>query len=329
MTSAPLGDHPSGAAPESFENIRANANVVIAGPGASVNIGVAPVPASASLVTVLRVTDINAYEDDVSAAIELYGRLPEEERYDDDVFVDLIRHHLAGDFGVYRPAAHWKAFFFIAKIDVRVVGMLLAYAYDDHKDQFLYVPYLVASRPRPNEQNAKNVSQALIDELVRLQRTSGSQHTDFCILTEVEDPAETDDPLKRLQRRSRIRLFGRIAGFAGLNLRCLEYKFTQPKLEPWIDTPEKQLLLLYGSQEQPPPRLPRAALLRIITWLYKQLYAANMPENPEEAGVYRQYLDGLLRNAVANMPESVRLLRLHQIYRDSTVAGTATQDELV
>jgi hypothetical protein len=57
-------------------------------------------------------------------------------------------------------------------------------------------------------------------------------------------------------------------------------------------TPEKRLLILYGA-DSPPRVLPKAELLDIITWFYKQLYAANMFADAEDDRQYQDYLDQL------------------------------------
>jgi hypothetical protein len=268
------------------------------------------------VVTVLQITDIDANKDDAWSAIELYGRLPEDERYDDGVIIDLIRRHLSGDFGPRRPAAYWKAFFLIAKLGTRVVGMLLGYNYNDGEINFVYIPYLVVSRPQPAGDNPRDVSQALIDALVRLQQGS-TEDGRFRFVAEVDDPRETDDASEQLERRARIRLFDRIAGFARLNLRCLDYKFIQPRLEPWSDLPEKRLLILYGSQDPLPVAISKAELLQVITWFYKQLYAANISDDPNEDRQYQCYLDKILERVTEALPDSVHLLRLQQIYRET------------
>lgn len=289
----------------------------MAGPGAHVTIEGIPKAAPPEL-TVLRISDIEANKEDAWCAIDLYERLPEDERYDDNVIIDLIRRHLAGDFGPRRSADHWKAFFLVAKSGKKVVGMLLAYNYNDRQSNIIYIPYLIAAKPNPSTDNPRNVSEALVDALVDcLKDNAHSDDPPLRFLAEVDDPRETDDLSEQRERRARIRLFDRIAGFAKLNLRCLDYTFIQPKLEPWNDQPEKQLAILYGSQTPPLLAISKMELNQIITWLYKQLYATNLSDNPEEDQQYQCYLDELLQRIRGKLPDGVKLLRLRQIYRES------------
>jgi hypothetical protein len=286
---------------------------VIAGPGAIVNIGGDSTTHSVPVgFTVLQVTDITTNEDDVWSAIDLYAeRLPLEERYDDDAFIDLIRRHLSGDFGPRRVAAHWTPYLLIAKNGPDVVGMLLGYNFNDMKSNFLYIPYLIAQEPQPNHSNPRDISRMLVRELARLQLSRDNKGLQVRFLAEVDDPAETEDPSERLTRRARIRLFNRIAGFANMQLRCVDLKFLQPKLNLWNDLPEQKLLLCYGA-EHPQRVLFKAELLEITIWFYKQLYAANMFDDPNEDREYQHYLDRLLKSASETIPDSVQLFRLEE-----------------
>jgi hypothetical protein len=297
------------------EHLNAGGNIVIAGPNAYVNIaGTTATPELA----IRRVLDIDANKEDAWSAIELYARLPEDERYDDDVIIELIRRHLSGDFGPRRPASHWKAFFLVAKLGKKVCGMLLGYNYNNRQSNLVYVPYLIVSKPDPGTDNPRNVSQALVDALVGcLNELAHSDDPPLRFLAEVDDPRETIDPSERRERRARVRLFDRIAGFAKLNLRCLDYKFTQPKLEPWSDLPEKKLLILYGSQSRPPMDISKTEFSQIMAWLYKELYATNMSLTPDEDRQYQRYLEELFRSVREKLPNGVRALRLQQIYRET------------
>ena len=63
---------------------------------------------------------------------------------------------------------------------------------------------------------------------------------------------------------------------------------------------------------------------QIITWLYKQLYATNVSDIPDEDQQYQYYLDELLQRVREKLPDGVRLLRLQQIYRENQT-GSQTQ----
>ena len=223
-----------------------------------------------------------------------------------------MKNHLAGNFGPHRQSDYWKACLLVAKYGKEVVGMLLAYNYKDSRSNFLYIPYLVAREPQKNEVNPDGISRALIQELVRVQRGKEDKGQEARFLTEVDDPTESSDPGEQRKRRARIALFNKIAAFANVQLRCLDYKFLQPKLVPWGDARETQLRLLYGV-EHPTLTLSKAELLDIITWLYTQLYAANISEDPAEGKKYECYLNQLLKSATDALPDGVRLLRLQEI----------------
>lgn len=260
-----------------------------------------------------QITDVSTNEDDVWSALDLYDtRLPCAERYDVDVFFDLIKHHLAGEFGPHRPSAYWKAYLFVAKYRKEVVGMLLGYQYDDSRLNFLYIPYLVAWEPPKKQRNPVDISRMLVRELARVQRESEDKERPARFLCEIDDPSKASDPVEERTRRARIELFSKIAAFANVQLRCLDFKFLQPKLEPWSKEQETQVLLLYGV-EHPPSRLSKSELLDIITWFYTQLYAANISDDPVEGQKYERYLNELLQKTTETLPDGVRLLRLHEL----------------
>jgi hypothetical protein len=277
--------------------------------------GIHPYPLTASAgkpaLTVEQVNDVFVHKDDVwSAIVELYEkRLPEDERYDNAILFDLIRSHLSGDFGARRPAAYWKAFFLIAKSGDKVVGMLLGYNYNDAQSNFLYITYLIAQKPQPN----RDIGRTLIEAFIRLKRDRDDKGPQARFLADVDDPATTTDPKEKRDRQTRIKLFDLISRFAGVQLRCLDLKFIQPKLSRWKH--EKQLLILFGA-EAPPQLLSKSEALQIITWLYKQLYAANMFVDPADDHEYQRYLDYLLKRATEALPDSVELLSLQQIYNE-------------
>ena len=258
------------------------------------------------------IKDVSADEDAVWCALDLYkNRLPAAERYDVDVFLSMIKRHLAGDFGPRRRSDYWKAYLFLARHGIDVVGMLLGYSYDDSQRHFLYIPYLIAWKPPKNQRNPVDISRLLVRELARAQR--GSEHKlPARFLTEVDDPSEPSNAKEQKRRRDRIELFTQIAAFADVQLRCLDFKFLQPKLEPWSKEQEKQLRILYGV-EHPPSSLSKTELLDILTWFYTQLYAANISDDPVEDQEYQRYLQGLLKKATETLPDGVRLLRLQEI----------------
>lgn len=259
------------------------------------------------------IRDLSADEDAIWSALDLYSkRLPPDERYDVDVFFNMIKHHLAGDFGPRRKSDYWRAYLFLARYGKEVVGMLLGYNYDDAQRNFLYIPYLVAWKPPKNQRNPVDISRLLVRALARVQRESEAKERPAKFLTEVDDPSESSDPKEQSRRRNRIELFTKIAAFSKIQLRCIDFKFLQPKLEPWSKQQEKQLRLLYGA-EHLPSSLSRAELLDIITWLYTQLYAANISDDPAEGQEYERYLRELLDRATEKLPDEARLLRLQEI----------------
>lgn len=268
-------------------------------------------PQDKAALTIQRISDVDVQEEDFWAALKLYdARLPPSERYDDAILVDMIRHHLSGEFGPRRPSAAWRAYLLVAKHGQDVVGMLLGY--DDTRSRFLYIPYLVVRKPRRRGLNPEDVSRSLVRELARVQRSSNEQWQKSRFLCEVDDPEETEDPHEKIKRRARMALFGKLAAFSKLQLRCIDFKFIQPNLDPWGHSPESRLRILYGV-EHPPRFLPREELLEVLNWFYTQLYAANMFEDPDEEREYQLYLDKLRRRATEALPERVCLLRLQEL----------------
>jgi hypothetical protein len=70
--------------------------------------------------------------------------------------------------------------------------------------------------------------------------------------------------------------------------------------------------------------ISKVELRQIIKWFYKELYAANLFDNQDEDQQYQCYLEGLLERVTETLPDSVRLLRLQQIYREP-ISAAATE----
>ncbi len=276
---------------------------------------------SAPSVAILQITDMEQNKDDAwSAIIDLYHkRLPADERYPNGVLFNLIRDHLRGDFGPRRISAYWKAYFMVAKFGQQVVGMLLGYNYDDSQSDFVYIPYLVVAKGLPREADPRTIGRKLIDNLVsiRMAEKNGNR---ICFIAEVDDPATTEDRKEKCRRRARIELFDTISHIAHFELRCLDFKFIQPKLAPSDIGAEEELLILYGAKISR-KFLAREEVVRILTWFYKQLYSANMFTDPEEDDEYQHYLDRLLDKATNAIPDQVRLKKLEPFYRGPGAEG--------
>lgn len=268
-------------------------------------------PSTPAKLRIESIAEAGRQRDELRCAIQIYNeRLPAEERYDESILVDLIRHHLSGDFGANRPSAYWKAHLLVSKYGAEVVGMLLGY--DDLSASISFVSYLVAKPPRPDVVNEDVISEELLREFLRIHEQDGEARK-LRYLTEVDDPTRTDDPTERLRRLARIALFDRFAAYAGIELRVLDLTFLQPKLDPWAgDAPEKELMLLYAA-ESVPASLSKTEALEILTWSYTQLYAANMFDDPADFERYMAYVRSLLERVANKLPDRVELLRVQKL----------------
>jgi hypothetical protein len=250
-------------------------------------------------------------KDDLRSAIQIYNeRLPVQERYDESSLVEMIQKHLSGNFGSHRLPGSWKAHLLVAKYAAEVVGMLLGY--DDLGANFSFISYLVAKQPRPDVVNEDKIGGELCEEFLRIRKeTKRTESPRF--LTEVDDPARTDDPIEQQRRLARIRLFEKFAVYLGIKVRLLDVAFLQPKLNPWSDNePEEKLILLYAAEEVS-ARLSKRETVEILTWTYTQLYAANMFDDPTDLEQYMEYIRSLLKRITDALPDSVELLRLQKL----------------
>ena len=261
-------------------------------------------------LTIEQLSDARAQQDDLHAALQVYlHRIPPEERYAEATLVELIRRHLSGDFGPHRPSKYWRGHFLVAKYEDEVVGMLLWY--DDLQAGFSFISYLAAKKPAIGKSNPNDIGRALFRELLPLRRGIANQGP-LRILSEVDDPRKTNNPVERRRRLSRVRLFNTIAAYEGVQLRCIDMTFLQPKLNPWGKEPEEDLLLVYVADDLP-TSLPRKDIAEIVEWTCTKLYAANISTDPVESREYEEYLQGLSRKVIQALPENVRLLRVEQL----------------
>lgn len=277
-----------------------------------------PIPLSGTVVApsaklrIENVTDPFRQKNELRSAVQINNeRLPEDERYDESIFVDLIRKHLLGDFSAAQRPGTWKGHLLVAKYGAEVVGMLLGY--DDSDAKFTFVSYLATKQPKPDVRNEDEVSRELLEEFVRIrQGTAGlSETTRF--LTEVDDPARSDDPAEQLKRIARIALFDKFAVYAAIELRVLDFTYLQPLLDPWgAKVPEKKLTLLYAA-ERVPARLSKAEMVEILNWIYTRLYAANMFDDAADFDRYKQYLEALQTTVVNSLPDSIELLKIQKL----------------
>lgn len=283
-------------------------------------------PTPPAKLRIENISDPIRQRDDLRCAIQINNeRLPAEERYDESLFVDLIRHHLARNFGPHRPSVYWKGHLLVAKYASEVVGMLLGY--DDFKVNLCFISYLVAKQPRLGVFNEDEISKELLEEFVRIrQGAKAVQSPRF--LTEVEHPARTDNPEEQLRRLARIALFDRFAAYAGFELRVLDFTFLQPKLDPWGgDLPEKELVLLYAA-EHVPASLSKTEALKILTWTYTQLYAANMFDASADFEQYMRYITELLERSANALPDKVELLKVQKLRGQLRTRGLLVKSKL-
>jgi predicted MPP superfamily phosphohydrolase len=249
------------------------------------------------------ITDPKKQRDDLRSAIQINNnKLPETERYDESIFAKLITRHLLGNFGPNRVSAYWKAHLLVAKYGSELVGMLLGYT--DFSANFSFISYMAAKDPRLDVFNEEQISEELLEEFVRARlQTKTSQPPRF--VSEVDDPARTNDLAERRTRVARIALFDKIAAYSPFDLRVLDFAYLQPRLDPWAgDVPEKDLVLLYAA-EHIPARFSRIEVLEILTWTYTQLYAANMFDDTADFERYMGYINELLKRVSNKLTDSV------------------------
>jgi hypothetical protein len=258
------------------------------------------VTGSATL-TVARIEVFDKNKDIIRQALRLYEkRIPAEERYPFEHMVDLVRRHMSDEFG-----PDWRLHFITAQDAGRVVGFLVAY--EDLANQYTFIAYLVADRPRRGEHNAAVVSEALVTRLIEDYRDKGRGSRQTRFLFEIDHPALTVDPRERRRRLARFEWFYALAPFEKLHLRGLGVRYLQPKLEWPSDAPERDLLLCYSAPGLQ-AALARPEVIDILKWTYTELYADDIFEDPEQRAGYGGYIRQLLAEATAALPDKVLLL---------------------
>ena len=245
------------------------------------------------------VTDFVASQTLIRNALALYqSRLPEDERYDLELMVDIVRRHLSNEF-----APTWTAHLLISVFAKRTVGMLLCY---EHLVRNLaFVSYLVAYNPRLPGMHPPDIGQDLAEHLMTARTTRGLPPGRF--LFEVDDPALALNPRERRRRASRLELFGTLAPFKALHLRALDIAYLQPNLEGTDQAGERPLLLCYAAPGLG-ETMSREASADLLTWTYTELYDGIF-EEPEKAAAYTRYTRQLSERVVSGLPDQVRLLK--------------------
>lgn len=274
----------------------------------SVALTPAPVTAAtvntAPTVQTFYITDFASSQTLIRNAMALYeSRLPVEERYDHEMMVDLVRRHLSDEFG---PA--WTVHLVIALFEERTVGMLLCY--EHLAENLSFISYLVAYNPRVPGTHPPDVSQELAERLVAERAARSLPPPRF--LFEVDDPAHAATLAERRRCASRLKVFGKLAPLKALHLRALDMLYLQPNLDgPTAGATERPLLLCYAA-----PRLggtlPRADVVKLLTWTYTELYGDDIFEDPAERAAYGAYTRQLLERAVKPLTDPVRLLTHEQ-----------------
>ncbi|MFO1050695.1 MAG: toll/interleukin-1 receptor domain-containing protein [Planctomycetota bacterium] len=260
---------------------------------------------SAGTLTISRITDVAADEDLVFGALDVYGRIPADERIENDELIELTRNHGAHVYG-----EHWEQYFLVARSGERIVGMLVAY--DDLKSNYTFVSGLAVRRPGVEDPSEHDVARHLLKSLLKQRRAHGDAARPVRIVAEVDDPAQTKEPKERRRRCSRLRHFATIAQLGGMDLRVPAFEFLQPDLRGRYDIEPRHLLLIY-AEPRLPPVLARDAMKSLVSWIFKEIYPADSCSSQAEQSAYKQHAKALMQRVHGELTEPVALRRVADV----------------
>jgi len=253
---------------------------------------------------VVQITDLDDQRLDLQGALPIYDRLPDDERYEHDELIELTRRHLREEFG---PA--WKNYVLVARCAERIVGLLLCY--DDVASNYCFVSCIAAEKPIVGAINVENVCGELVKALREVHARHGEPGREFRMLAEVDHPAFAANADERALRLSRLRLFGAVASLEGIDLRCFDFTFLQPRMNLAEVDCDRPLMLIYAGKPLPTP-WSRDDVIRVLTWVYTGLYDGTY-EDPDDAATFAAHARSLLDRVSRALPDTVGLLRIRDI----------------
>src|SRR5690349_14224423 len=103
---------------------------------------------------------------------------------------------------------------------------------------------------------------------------------------------------------ARFELFHGLAPFEKLHLRGVGVRFLQPALEWPITSAQRELLLCYAAPGLH-NSLAKAQAVDLLTWIYTELYAEDVFEDPEQREGYGRHIRQLLADVTAALPDKV------------------------
>ncbi len=242
----------------------------------------------------LKVKRITRRDDpDLRRALDIYHRIPEYERNDDEDMVRWVQETADGinsDLQEYLLVCKWGAL---------VCGMMFFQYY--RSARYIFISYLVSGKEVVEARQGR-ATQALLGHVEKLVRKELRGCRGIV--------AEVDRPLKKDRALARIKTFRREAVIHGYHLRALDIDYRQPLLDLWEEdqTEEKPLLLLYArtTEHQLEGDAPREEVEDILRFIADQVYGDSFETDPGKDSAYRRYLKQWYADRTRGLPPSVR-----------------------
>lgn len=249
----------------------------------------------------------NPKDPDLYAALDLYEkRISGEFRFQG---ADIIRW-LTEDRRLDRKdISSPRDYFLVAKFKKKVCAFILFHYYPSR--QIVFFAYMVVQKNIPGL-GANMASNALIDKIGQMLKKDNLLKGCETLLFEVEDPRKSGTKAKQLEAIARVQRFCLLAESQQLSLRSYDVEYYQPQLVlPEDDNPadgEPLLLLLARPRGTPQDTDPRAEIIKILSFLYLDLYPQGFSPILEEQTAYRAYCAHLYDMAVEGLPTKVKIL---------------------
>jgi hypothetical protein len=258
---------------------------------------------SDQVFSIHRITDPWHQRDDLRKAVApVSAQLPDDELYEESVFLGNLERHLAGDFGPQRDSGAWVCYLFIAKCGGDVVGVWLAH--DDRGRNLTFVDYVAIDTPPEASLSGADIGQAIYDAFLTTFRQEGWKGRPIRLLVEVEHPRFSPDRRRRIEAVARLRVFERWGKTHSQTYHCMNLDYERAGVG--LDRPTKPLLVCYGL-DAPRRSVSRAEAGELLRWIYLQCYAADCVGTSEECNRYRATVVALCERIISRLPEQIEL----------------------
>jgi|GEM_PF-2613508 len=255
--------------------------------------------------TSVRVKVIKKSSDkDIEGFVDLYNKLINEDiRIDPAEIISWIDE----DRALRKVKTHnYLHYLLVGKLSGEVVSFLKVMYCTDSK--YLFIAYYGIDTE--NEKARRLAAPAMIKGLSKLIMAEMKDCKG--IVLEVQAPSPKIDFQENNERKARIRLFKETA--KRLNYRMYEVgiDYLQPQMDinSEDEFEEEKMILLYAPVNDTVPynkKISKDKVLEILNFIYLQIYRPTFRHDPEKDFAYQVYLNSLLRDYEANLPQSISL----------------------